>query len=374
MDVSNRITERQSKIIQAVVSEYVLSGQPVGSHSIMDDYQLEISSATIRKEMSVLEQMGLLKSPHTSSGRVPTDNAIQYYVDELVSLYEITLSEKARLEDFYRKAKWQLDQLLQRTAQLLSLNSNSAGVVLAPVSTGSVIKRVELISILDNLILAVIVSHSGAIFQKKIQTETGINQESLYKISRFLNQHLNGYEIFDLQEKGLSFLVESTELLDQKLMDIAIQVVQSFVYNPPDQEVYIDGEGNFYRQLLEYASDSGSAKAIMNKILNQKFIREKMNHLRDASRVTSQIGLDVDGEYIAGISILTKGYSVGGRDMGALGVVGCNRIPYDKLIPTIDYSSILLSNVLEERHDTSSEQRDTSLSACTMKLIDETTK
>ncbi len=366
------ITERQSKILQAVVKEYVVNGQPVGSHSITDHYDLEISSATIRKEMSVLEQMGLLISPHASSGRIPTDGAIQFYIDELASIYQITLNEKARLEEFYKKAKWQLDQLLQRTAELLSFKSNSAGVVLAPVSTGSTIKRVELICVADNLVLAIIVSYSGAIFQKKIQTEVTLNQESLYKISRYLNQHLNGYEISDLQEKGLSFLVESPADLSQNLIDAAVQIVQSLVYSPPDQEVYIDGEGNFYRQLLETSSNSETAKSIMEKILDQDFIREKMNQLRDASKVSSQVGFDIHGEYIAGVSIVTRGYSVGGRDIGALGVIGCTRIPYDKLIPTIDYSSILLSNVLEKcRGDIYNQQSsDALISVHSVKLRD----
>ncbi len=370
MSITEGITERQSRVIQAVVGEYVVTGQPVGSHSITESYDLKISSATIRKEMSVLEQMGLLVSPHTSSGRIPTDGAIQFYVDKLVDLYQITMSEKTRLENFYTKAKWQLDQLLQRTAQLLSLNSNSAGVVLAPVSTESIIKRVELISILDNLILAVIVSHSGTIFQKKIQTEIVLNQENLYKISRYLNQHLNGYEIADLQKKGLSFLVESVEELSQELINVAIQIVQSFVYNPPDQEVYIDGEGNFYKQLLETTSNAEKAESIVSEMLDQNFIRDKINHLRDATKVTSQIGINIHGNYIAGISILIKGYSVGGRNIGALGVIGCSRIPYDKLIPTIDYSSILLSNVLEERYDLSSEKNNELISTRSMKLID----
>ena len=370
MSITEGITERQSRVIQAVVGEYVVTGQPVGSRSITESYDLKISSATIRKEMSVLEQMGLLISPHTSSGRIPTDGAIQFYVDKLVDLYRITMSEKARLENFYTKAKWQLDQLLQRTAQLLSLNSNSAGVVLAPVSTESIIKRVELISILDNLILAVIVSHSGTIFQKKIQTEVVLSQENLYKISRYLNQHLSGYEIADLQKKGLSFLVESVEELNQDLIDVAIQIVQSFVYNPPDQEVYIDGEGNFYKQLLETTSNAGKAESIVSEVLDQNFIRDKINHLRDATKVTSQIGINIHGDYIAGISILIKGYSVGGRNIGALGVIGCSRIPYDKLIPTIDYSSILLSNVLEERYDLSSEKNNELISTRSIKLIE----
>ena len=209
----------------------------------------------------------------------------------------------------------------------------------------------ELVSILDNLILIIIVSQSGAIFQKKIQTEETVSQESLYKISRYLNQRLKGYEISDLQQKGLSFLVDTGDLFDQELMNIAVQVVQAFVYNPPDQQVYIDGEGNFYRQLLEQFSDSDNAKYIMNSLLDKQYLRNIINQLRNASKVTFRIGVQLNNKHIPGISILAKGYSVGGQNMGALGVIGCSRIPYDKLIPTIDYSSILLSNVLDENSD-----------------------
>ena len=345
------ITERQAKIIRAIVSEYILDGQPVGSHVIVGKYGLAISSATVRKEMSVLEQMGYILSPHTSAGRIPTDDAVQYYVNELVGLYRITVSEKSKLEAFYKKAKWQLDQLLKRTARLLSITSNSAAVVLAPVSTGSIIKRIELISITENLVLAIVVGQSGSIFQKKIKVEKATNQEGLYKISRYLNQYLRGYEIADLQEKGLDFLVETSDLQDQDLMNIAIKVVQSFVYDPPDQQVYIGGEANFYRQLLENLSDTSSVESIMEQLFDHAFVRKIINHLRDASKVTSRIGIELNDEYIQGISILAKGYSVGGRDMGALGVIGTSRIPYEKLIPTIDYSSILLSNVLSERYE-----------------------
>ena len=349
--MKENITDRQARVIHAIVSEYIVSGQPVGSHIIVDKYELDISSATVRKEMSVLEQMGYLLSPHTSAGRIPTDNAVQYYVNELVGFYEITISEKNKLEAFYKKARWQLDQLLKKTAQLLAVMSHSAAVVLAPISTGSVIKRIELVSITENLVLVVVIGQSGSIFQKKIKTEIPVNQESLYKISRYLNQHLKGYEIADLQKKGLGFLVEFDELQDQDLINIAIKVVQLFVYSPPDQQVYIDGEANLYRQLLESMSDPDSAESLMGKLFDHAFVRKTVNRLRDASKVTSSIGIELDDQYISGISIIAKGYSVGGRDMGALGVIGTNRIPYDKLIPTIDYSSILLSNVLSERYD-----------------------
>ena len=120
---------------------------------------------------------------------------------------------------------------------------------------------------------------------------------------------------------------------------------------PPDQQVYVDGEGSLYRQLLEQFSDSENAKYIMNEILDEGYLRDTINHLRNASKVTFQIGVEINQKHIPGIAILAKGYSVGGQNIGALGVIGCSRIPYDKLIPTIDYSSILLSNVLGENSD-----------------------
>ena len=116
MNIGNTITSRQSKIMHAIVREYITKGDPVSSHLLMEESDLSISSATIRKEMSILEQMGFLISPHTSAGRVPTDISIQYYVDELVNLYCITLSEKARLEEYYEQAKWQLDQTLTKNS------------------------------------------------------------------------------------------------------------------------------------------------------------------------------------------------------------------------------------------------------------------
>lgn len=342
------MTNRQGEILRALVKEYVVSGEPVGSQVLVEKFGMTFSPATVRKEMSVLEQMGLLSSPHTSAGRIPTDRAFQLYLADLVNLFEITLNQKAELEDLYRSAALQLDQLLKTTAQMLAQTSNFAGIVLAPNSVGSSIKRIELISVMESLVLMVMISSSGAIYEKKIKLERVVSQEDLYKISRYLNQNLKGFEIGDVQERGLEFLSGSLADLGE-LSDIGTAVTQAIVYNPPDQTIHIEGNTNLHRQIYELTGDRRKAERIISQLENQDYIASVFEKMKNLPRVGSQVGLEIDGEVLSGITILGKGYTLSGKSVGALGVIGANRMPYERIIPALDYSSQILSNVLSEK-------------------------
>jgi len=342
------MTQRQGEILRALVKEYVLSGEPVGSQILVEKFSMAFSPATVRKEMSVLEQMGLLSSPHTSAGRVPTDRAFQLYLADLVNLFEITLNQKAELEDLYRSAALQLDQLLKTTAQMLSQTSNFAGIVLAPNSVGSSIKRIELISIMESLVLMIMISSSGAIYEKKIKLERAVNQEDLYKISRYLNQNLKGFEIGDVQERGLDFLSVSLAELGE-LSDIGTAVTQAIIYNPPDQTMHIEGNTNLHRKIYELTPNRQKAERIITQLENKDYIASIFERMKNLPQVGSQVGLEVDGEVLSGITILGKGYTLSGKSIGALGVIGANRMPYEKIIPALDYSAQILSNVLSEK-------------------------
>jgi len=342
------MTDRQGEILRALVKEYVASGEPVGSQILVEKFSMAFSPATVRKEMSVLEQMGLLSSPHTSAGRVPTDRAFQLYLADLVNLFEITLNQKAELEDLYRSAALQLDQLLKTTAQMLAQTSNFAGIVLAPNSIGSSIKRIELISVMESLVLMVMISSSGAIYEKKIKLERVVSQEDLYKISRYLNQNLKGFELGDVQERGLEFLSGSLAELGE-LSDIGTAVTQAIVYNPPDQTIHIEGNTNLHRKIYELTPDRRKAERIITQLESQDYIASVFERMKNLPQVGSQVGLEIDGEIMSGITILGKGYTLSGKSVGALGVIGANRMPYERLIPALDYSSQILSNVLSEK-------------------------
>ena len=360
--MSTGFTDRQQDIIRAIVSEFVISGEPVGSQVLVERFGLAFSSATVRKEMSILEQMGFLISPHISSGRIPTDRALQFYVEGLISLYEITLTEKNKLEAFYKEAKMQLEKLLRTTAQLLAMKSKYAGFVLAPVSTGSIIKRIELVSILDNLILMIMVSGSGTIYQQKIQVDLSVTQEELYKITKYLNQHFKGYELADIQSKGLEQLKSGRAELGE-LNEVAVKVAQSVVYNPPDQKIFTEGESSLYQGIMQQFPEKG--ESIIRLLENEEYVRDLLNRTKEQSQVGVKFGLDVEGSFLEGVSILAKGYSIGGRSIGALGVIGLSRMPYTKIIPTLDYGSRLLSDVLNELSESEYESPHESLKQLT---------
>lgn len=342
------MTERQGQILRALVKEYVSSGEPVGSQDLVDKFSMAFSPATVRKEMSVLEQMGLLASPHTSAGRIPTDRAFQLYLADLVNLFEITLNQKAELENLYRSAALQLDQLLKTTAQMLAQTSNFAGIVLAPNSIGSSIRRIELVSVMESLVLMIMISSSGAIYEKKIKLERVVNQEELYKISRYLNQNLKGHEIGDVQERGLEFLSASLADLGE-LSDIGTAVTQAIIYNPPDQTIHIEGDVNLHRKIYDLIPDRRKADRVIRELENKDYIASVFERMKNLPQVGSQVGLEVDGEILSGITILGKGYMLSGKSIGALGVIGANRMPYERIIPALDYSSQILSNVLSDK-------------------------
>lgn len=345
--MADQITQRQMDIVRAVVNGYVVSGQPIGSSIIVERFICNISSATVRKEMSVLEQMGYLFSPHTSAGRVPTDKALVLYLEDLINYYEDSLEDISELDDFYKTANMQIDKLLTVTAQRLAAASQNAGFVLTPKATGAIINRIELVSITDNLVLVILVSRTGSIYQKKIRLERTHTQEDLYKISRYLNQMLKGYEIDDIKEKGLSCFIESNSALEG-LGDSAMKIAQSLVYMPPEQQIILEGEATLFKRLLEEHPDSKQAERIVHVLDNKDFLMELLNGLTSGDRINVQVGLDIDGEHTSGISVLSRGYFVGGRNVGSVGVIGVNRMPYDQIIRSMDYSSEILTNVFRE--------------------------
>lgn len=342
------LTGRQIEVIRAIVSEYVLTGFPVASKILVDKFGFEFSPATVRKEMSVLEQMGYLKSPHTSAGRIPTDFAFQYYINELIGLYEITYTEKQQLESFYQSAKLRLETLLKGTAHMLAMTSSYLGVVLSPQAQSSIIKRIELVSVIENLVLIVLVTGTGTVYQQRMQLSKSVSQEDLYKVSRFLNQELKGRELLEFQSKGLSEITQGTNALGD-LAEIAVQVAQYVVFNPPRQTLYCQGETSLYNEIYAQLPDKDYADSVVQFLSNEDTIIDIFGRLKNMGSVTAKVGIEVDGREIYGISVLGRGYSVGGKKVGALGVIGMTRMPYEKIIPTLEYSAQMLSDVMVEQ-------------------------
>lgn len=341
------ITKRQSEIIRAVVREYIQTGLPVSSQLLVEKFKFDISSATARKEMSVLEQVGLLASPHTSSGRIPTDDAFAYYLEDAIHFYSYPVEEKPEWRNFYKEAQLQIEPLFKSTASHLSSSSNYVGFVLAPTAVNAIIKNIEIVSVLENLILVVLVSASGAYYQKKIKLEKEVHQEELHKISRYLTRNLGGYEMIELQQRGLSHLDdEKTSDVD---LETALMVAQSVIYYPPEASIYMEGQNYLFRRLIEEYNDHERAERVVRFISDETAFSEYLNSIKDENKINYQIGFEIDGSRYESLSVLVKSYSIGGRNIGVLGVLGLNRMQYDKIIGSINYSSALLSSIFNEK-------------------------
>jgi len=345
------ITKRQAEIIRSLINEYLITGQPVGSLNIVEKFLQSISSATVRKEMSVLEQMGYLYSPHTSAGRIPSDKAINFFVHELIEVSSDTIPLGNHFEEFYKSANVQIEKFMKVMAQKIATVSSNVGVVLAPQAQGSVIERIELVLVTGNIVLMVMVSSTGTIFQKKIKTESALSQEDLYKISRYLNQILKGYEIDDIRSKGLSFIRDSVANDIGSLCNDALFIAQNLIYTPLDQQVWMEGESLFFKKLLEEYPDSKKAELLIQRMEDRSFICELLNTTRKEKKINIQVGIKIDDILLSGVTVLSGSYSVAGRDLGSIGVIGLNRMPYQDVIYNIVYSSEILSSVLKEHND-----------------------
>ncbi len=345
--MAGELTDRQVEIIKAIVREYIQTGLPVSSQLLVDKFQFDISSATARKEMSLLEQVGLLDSPHTSSGRIPTDEAFRYFVEDAVNLSSYTVDEKPEWRNLYKEAQLQIEPLFRSTASHLSAASNYVGFVLAPTAINAIIKNIEIISILENLVLVVLVAASGAYYQKKIKLEKEIHQDELHKISRYLTKNLGGYELMELQERGLGTLGKEKSL-DLEL-ETAVMIAQSVIYYPPEASLYMEGQNYLFRRLIEDYNDHDRAERVIRFLQDDATFSEFLNAMKKDDKISYTIGLNLDGEPYPGVSVLTRSYSIGGRNIGILGVAGISRMRYDKIIGSLQYSAALLSTIFNEK-------------------------
>lgn len=347
-----QITDRQAEIIRHVIEEYVDEGTSVSSQVLVEKYCLPYSSATIRKEMSILEQMDYLFSPHTSSGRRPTEGAFRFYIERVLSIYQVAPSEKKRLESLYEKNGTEVETVLKGTAQNLAKASACVGFVTAPLSQNSIIQNIHLVSVRSDCALIIMVSTASTIFQNQVTLLHSATQEDLNIVSRFFNKHLSALDLGSLQQRGLSFLSDTCGELGD-LAELGVMLLQNFVYNPPEQKVHLDGLNNLHNKLLSEDKSTSEAEEIIEKVKNRDFLLNLAEEIKDDEEVFSCVGMVLDSVEYSGVSFLGKMYTVDGRKMGYLGVIGSVRMPYNRLIPTILCSAHLLSGVFQVQKDLS---------------------
>lgn len=339
------LTDRQREVLRAIIQDYILSAEPVGSRSVARKYGFRMSPATIRNIMADLADLGYLVQPHTSAGRVPTDLGYRFYVDSLIERWSLTRAEENLIERRFHPVCGKGEDPMREVTKLLSGLSRSVGVVLAPRVDQLAIKRIEFVHLSAERILVIPITKSGQVHHRVVTLDEVISQDELNKIAKLLNSLVEGMPLSRVRQFLIEKMAEEKAMYDA-LLRRALEVGHKSFVGPTEGEVYIDGTANMMRQ-PEFADIERmrlifvafEEKSKLVKILDQCLVEEGL---------TTIIGSENILREWQRLSLVTAPYWCGDDLLGTLGVIGPTRMEYGKIIPLVDFTAKLLSQYLTE--------------------------
>ena len=329
------LDDRAKLLMKALVERYIADGQPVGSRTLSRASGLELSPATIRNVMSDLEDMGLIVSPHTSAGRIPTARGYRLFVDTMLTVSKGQFATQSLAPD-------QPQKVISNAAHLLSSMSQFVGVVIAP-RRSSVFRHIEFLRLSERRLLVIIVSPEGDVQNRVIYTELDYSQSQLVEAANYLNSNYVGMAIEHVRER-LQHEVESLRSEIAALMQAAIVVNTAAIAESQD-EVVISGERNLLA-LSDFSSDMGQLRRAF-ELFEQK---AQLMRLLDVTGQAEGVRIFIGGESqvvpFEDLSIVSAPYEVDGQVVGTLGVIGPTRMAYNRMIQIVDITSKLVTNAL----------------------------
>ena len=334
---------RAKKILHAVVSEYLATGEAVGSQTVTRRYGLEVSAATVRNVMGDLEELGLLRHAHTSGGRIPTDRGLRYYVDTLLRVRSLSTGEKDEIRERIGAVRTDLPDMMQRTSRMLRELSHLTVVVQAPRPDSDVVEHIEFVRLREGQLLAVIASSSGQIQNKLVPSDLPLPASELDRINNYLNSLVSGLTL-DQMRARLAAEIESERSVHDQLTARALQLASAAV--PADTgsmpEVLVDGQSN----LLSGQTDLERAKMMLRTLEEKDLLVRLLDRTLSAPGICVFIGAEANLADLTDISVVAAPYGSDGKPLGTIGVIGPSRMNYSRVIPLVDFTSEMIGEVL----------------------------
>ncbi len=333
--------DRKLKVLAAVVDEFIRTGEPVGSKAIAKLEHIKVSAATIRNDMAVLEQLGYLEQPHTSAGRIPTYLGYRLYIDELMTLPELSDSEKSRLDELLGGEDTPEELLIQNAAAALTELTQCAAVVTNSAPRFSVISKVEVIPTGKRLYVILLITSNGSIKNKACRLEFDLTNEQLEFFTHYVEQNLSGVSVDELSE----------EMLDKMITAVSAYMVS---LSPLVKGICELSEDLKQQQLTVSGSEKLLSCNELDKMEVVRFIEHKheLVDLLEDSFSGVQIKFGADNNFAIGnSSMIVSKYRKKGKEAGSLGIIGPMRVDYKKIIPYIEYLTHKISDLMSEDDD-----------------------
>ncbi len=333
------MNERKIKILKAVIRNYLDTGEPVGSRTISRYTDLNLSSATIRNEMSDLEEMGYIIQPYTSAGRIPSDAGYRFYIDDLMKEKMQELDEREeelnRKEEFLIKKVDRVEELLQNVAKTLALNTNYATMVAAPVKKGRTIKFIQVSQLEKGKILAVLVLEGNVIKNTIIENEMSVDTEACLKLNILLNTFINGLTPEEINLSMISRMTEQAGEYGMLIRDI-LDAVAASTAGGDDLQIYTSGAMN----ILKYPelSDNSKAGELIYTLEEKKTLTNLVNdslEQDDNGDIRVYIGEETPVDSMKDCSVVTATYELKDGARGTIGIIGPKRMDYEKVVRTM---------------------------------------
>ena len=326
------LDERKKKILQAVIRNYLETGEPVGSRTISKYTDLNLSSATIRNEMADLEEMGYIFQPHTSAGRIPSDKGYRLYVDAMMEEKE---REVVEMKEMLVQRQDKMETLLKQVARVLAQNTQYATMISAPQTKRSKLKFIQLSRVEANQLLAVIVIEGNVIKNNILSVQEELSDETLLKLNILLNTHLNGLSIDEINLAMIAFMKQQAGIHSAIVSEV-IDAVAEAIRAEEDLEIYTSGTKNFFKypELADHERASELITTFEEKQLLSELVQD---NLADENNTGIQvyIGNETPVQGMRDCSIVTATYELDAGMKGTIGIIGPRRMDYEKVVKNL---------------------------------------
>lgn len=337
------LTAREREVLKDIILMYVLSAEPVSSRSVSKQSELSLSSATIRNVMADLEELGYLRQPHASAGRVPTGAGYHLFVESLMGAHTVPARVRRYIDEHLREAPVEAEGLVGVTSHLLSELSHQVGIVVSPAIGETVLRAIDFVPLTGSRVLVVIVSESGFVDNKVIDTERPLPREELVRISNTLTETYAGLTLREIRDRLLVAMAEERAKVDE-LLGSTLELARRSFDLAADREVLVDGTSAVLAQ--PELADIARVRRLLETFTDKARLVRMLNACVQGEGVRVVIGEDSDLTSELDFSLVATRYGVGERSLGTVAVFGPSRMEYQRVIPLVHYLGETLSQML----------------------------
>ncbi len=344
------LDERKVKILNAIIQNYMETGEPVGSRTISKSSDLNLSSATIRNEMSDLEELGYIVQPHTSAGRIPSDKGYRFYVDHLIAEKDEEISD---IKDLMIEKTEKMEKMLKQVVKVLANNTQYATMISAPALSGTKVKFVQLSQVNENQILSVVMMSGNIVKNKLIDVDEPLNSENMLKLNMLLNTNLNGLTVSDINLALISRMKaqagEFEEIIEQVLQTVAETI------GDEEMEIYTSGATNIFK--YPELADTQKASEFISAFEEKEELRNLISDIETDGEKTGTgiqvyIGDESPIQTMKDCSVVTATYELGEGVKGTIGIIGPKRMDYKNVMDNLTHLKSQLDQMLKKADET----------------------